>query len=52
MFFSSFSRFPRFPGSPNVLGCIDGAFIKIKGPSENELDYVNRKGFHSLNVQV
>ncbi|KAK3107873.1 hypothetical protein FSP39_024105 [Pinctada imbricata] len=37
---------------PKVLGCVDGTFIKIKPPKENEQDYVNRKGFHSLNVQV
>ncbi|XP_052693306.1 multiple epidermal growth factor-like domains protein 10 isoform X2 [Crassostrea angulata] len=37
---------------PNVLGCIDGTQIKIKKPKENETDFVNRKGYHSLNVQM
>ena len=46
MFFLHFTVFP------NVLGCIDGILIEIKGPSENEPDYVNKKEFHSLNVQV
>ena len=44
--------FLHFTGFPNVFGCIDGAFIKIKAPSENEPEYVNRKCFNSLNVQV
>jgi len=35
-----------------VLGCIDGTHIKIMAPRENEAEYVNRKGVHSLNVQV
>ncbi|XP_062598933.1 putative nuclease HARBI1 [Saccostrea cucullata] len=37
---------------PQVLRCVDGTFIKITMPSENEVDYVNRKGYHSLNVQM
>ncbi|XP_033738226.1 putative nuclease HARBI1 [Pecten maximus] len=37
---------------PQVLGCIDGTFVRISTPRENEPDYVNRKGFHSLNVQM
>jgi hypothetical protein len=39
-------------GFPNVLGCIDGSQIKIRKPRTNEADYVNRKGYHSINVQV
>lgn len=39
-------------GFPNVVGCVDGTQIKIKAPNVNEGEYVNRKGFHSLNVQV
>jgi DDE superfamily endonuclease len=39
-------------GLPNVLGCIDGTHIAIKSPSQNEDAYVNRKGFHSINVQA
>ncbi|XP_062597698.1 putative nuclease HARBI1 [Saccostrea cucullata] len=45
-------EFLKIAGFPNVLGCVDGTFIRIIGPSENEADFVNRKGFHSLNVQM
>ena len=39
-------------GFPNVVGCVDGTQIKIKAPNKNEGDFINRKGFHALNVQV
>ena len=35
-------------GFPGVISCVDGTHVKIQGPTENENDYVNRKGFHSL----
>lgn len=35
-----------------MLGCVDGTFIRIQTPSENEPDYVNRKGYHYLNFMV
>lgn len=38
----------RVGGFPCSIGCIDGAHIKIKVPSENEPDYVNRMGHHSI----
>ena len=39
-------------GFPGVIGCIDGTHIRIQGPSDNENDFVNRKGYHSINVQA
>ena len=36
---------------PNVLGCIDGSHVRIKPPSEDEFINVNRKGYHSINMQ-
>ncbi|KTG32269.1 hypothetical protein cypCar_00040480 [Cyprinus carpio] len=40
-------------GFPSVIGAIDCTHIPIKAPpGPNEGDFVNRKGFHSVNVQV
>ncbi|XP_068728205.1 putative nuclease HARBI1 [Montipora capricornis] len=42
----------RVGGFPSAIGCIDGTHVRIKAPSQNEPDFVNRKGFHSVNVQA
>ncbi|XP_061195355.1 putative nuclease HARBI1 [Saccostrea echinata] len=39
-------------GFPGVIGCIDGTHIRIQAPSDDEPTYVNRKGWHSINVQA
>ena len=39
-------------GFPKVLGSIDGSHIPIVAPSSNEAIYVNRKRYHSINVQA
>lgn len=44
--------FFKMAGFPNVLGAIDGTLISIIAPKENEPEYVCRKGFHALNIQV
>ena len=44
--------FERYAGFPNVIGAIDGTQIALKAPTDEEWIYVNRKGYHSLNVQV
>ncbi|XP_050707633.1 putative nuclease HARBI1 [Eriocheir sinensis] len=44
--------FRRTGNFPRVIGAIDGAHIRIKAPEENEEIYVNRKQFHSLNIQA
>ncbi|KAG5896232.1 hypothetical protein JTB14_009731 [Gonioctena quinquepunctata] len=40
------SRFPK------VIGAIDGTHIHIDSPKENAADYINRKGFHSIQLQL
>lgn len=44
--------FHTVAGFPNVIGAIDCTHIAIKAPSSNEFNFVNRKGFHSVNVQA
>ncbi|XP_060921089.1 putative nuclease HARBI1 [Labrus mixtus] len=44
--FAAMSRFQ------NVIGAIDCTHIAIRAPSDNEFAYVNRKHFHSINVQI
>uniref|UniRef100_A0A915CQA4 Nuclease HARBI1 n=1 Tax=Ditylenchus dipsaci TaxID=166011 RepID=A0A915CQA4_9BILA len=45
--FQSIAEFPR------VVGLIDGTHVHIVSPpQEIEMDYVNRKNRHSINVQV
>ena len=38
-------------GFPSVIGCVDGTHIRIQAPHYDENGYVNRKGFHSINIQ-
>ncbi|XP_012060382.1 PREDICTED: putative nuclease HARBI1 [Atta cephalotes] len=45
-------KFERVYGFPNVISTIDGIHIKICAPKEDPDLYINRKGFHSMNVQV
>ena len=37
---------------PCVIGCFDGAHIRLQAPSQHKNNYANRKGFHSINVQA
>ncbi|XP_051883901.1 putative nuclease HARBI1 [Pristis pectinata] len=39
-------------GFPKVQGVIGGTHVALKAPAEQPLIFVNRKGFHSLNVQI
>lgn len=38
-------------GFPGVIGCVDGTHVRIQAPSQDENVYVNRKRYHSINVQ-
>ncbi len=42
----------RIAGFPGVVGAIDGTHVRIISPTVNEEAYVNRKGFHSINVKL
>ncbi|XP_018404866.1 PREDICTED: putative nuclease HARBI1 [Cyphomyrmex costatus] len=37
---------------PGVIGMVDGTHITIAAPKDNALAYINRKGHHSLQLQV
>lgn len=50
--FVIFCRFQRRYNLPGVIGCIDCTHISIVKPSNNEHLYFNRKGYHSLNIQM
>lgn len=39
-------------GFPNTIGAIDGTHINIPAPTVNPEAYVNRKGCHSIHLQV
>ncbi|KAJ8277373.1 hypothetical protein GJAV_G00074470 [Gymnothorax javanicus] len=42
-----------FASFPNVIGALDCTHVQIKRPSgPNEGDFINRKSFHSINVQM
>jgi hypothetical protein len=43
--------FYEHAGFPCIIGCVDGTHVRIIAPTESEPDYVNRKGYHSINVQ-
>jgi hypothetical protein len=40
------------PGIPQVVGSIDGSHIPITKPAASGDEYINRKGVHSILLQV
>ncbi|CAC5410350.1 HARBI1 [Mytilus coruscus] len=45
-------KFYAVANFPNVLGLIDRTHVRIIAPSQHEEQFVNWKGYHSINVQV
>ncbi|RUS84009.1 hypothetical protein EGW08_008231 [Elysia chlorotica] len=47
-------KFFEMRGMPNIFGCIDGTHIRIQAPTPNDqaVQFINRKNYHSINVQV
>ncbi len=39
-------------GFPGVLGAIDCTHVQLRAPRTQAITYVNRKGVHSINIQV
>ncbi|XP_066596902.1 putative nuclease HARBI1 [Prorops nasuta] len=46
------ARIKQQYGFPKVVGAIDGTHISIAAPKENPEAYVNRKGYHFLQLQA
>eukprot|EP00105_Crassostrea_gigas_P036952 XP_019921100.1 PREDICTED: putative nuclease HARBI1 [Crassostrea gigas] len=51
-FYASGSFLEVIGDTMGVIGCIDGTHVRIQALLEDEAVYVNRKGFHSINVQA
>lgn len=45
-------QFKDVASIPCIIGCVDGTYVDIKRPHENENQYVNRHGNHSLNTMI
>ena len=45
-------KFEQNNGLPRCLGIVDGTHIPIKAPRVHPEQYVNRKKFHSLQLQA
>ncbi|XP_031441572.1 protein phosphatase 1, regulatory subunit 8a isoform X4 [Clupea harengus] len=44
--------FHAIAGLPNTIGAIDCTHVRIKGPSPDPFPYLNRRQYHSINVQI
>lgn len=45
-------EFSRKWGFPGIIGVVDGTHISILKPNVEEYNFINRKGFHSINAQI
>ena len=46
------AAYKAIAGIPNLIGCVDGTFIRIHKPKINTQEFICRKGFAAINVQV
>ena len=44
--------FYKIGGIPNVTGCVDGCLIRVMRPTENPHEFICRKGWPAINIQV
>lgn len=49
---ATFRRFYNIANFPKVLGCLDCTHVRIIQPAIDGIDYMNRKGYYSINVQA
>ena len=50
---NTMGKFLNSSGFSNVFGCIGETQIRINAPSDGyEYEFLNRKNYHSINVQV
>ncbi len=45
-------EFYEIAGFPNVVGVVDCTHVRLKAPSMNDYAFINRKHYHSVNVQI
>lgn len=45
-------RIYRNKGFPGVIGALDDTHIRISAPKNDPQSYINRKGYHSIHLQV
>ncbi|XP_060064932.1 putative nuclease HARBI1 [Ylistrum balloti] len=45
-------NFSKRNGFPGILGALDGTHIQIKAPQQHPQSYINRKNYHSIQLQA
>jgi len=45
-------EFSKARGFPNVIGALDGSYIKIRAPKKDAASYICRKQFYAIHLQA